>query len=119
VITARVVRGAVLLVCAGGIAGMIVASAADDTTAALTFGLVTAAAVACLMVATAVSGASAPASDVDDGQARRVEDLVQQLVAEGVEESRVRRLVREAVRLGATRMPGGTGPGRDARRTHP
>ena len=53
----RVVRRVVIGVCVAGIAGMIVSSIADNTGAALTAGLVTAIAVLCLIVATAVTGA--------------------------------------------------------------
>ena len=82
---------------------MIFGSVTDDNDVALTFGLLTAAAVTCLMVATAV-GAGAAGGDVegafDEEQARRVEELVGRLVAGGAEEARVRELVAEAVRLG-------------------
>ncbi len=84
--------------CGVGIVGMIVGSVADDNDVALAFGLLTAAAVACLMVATAVG--TTPAGAVDEEQAQRVEELVGELVADGAEESRVRALVAEALRLG-------------------
>jgi hypothetical protein len=104
------VRGAVIVVCVGGIAGMIVGSIADNNAVALTFGLVTAAAVGCLIVVTAVT---APTAARTDERAERVEDLIQGLVSAGADEDDVRSLVREAVRLGAKV------PGRGARRTHP
>jgi hypothetical protein len=97
------VRWVVIGVCAVGIAGMIGGSAADNSDLALTFGLITAAAILCLMVATAVSGSavgSPGAGAFDEGQAARVEHLVQRLVADGAPESDVRELVGEAVRLG-------------------
>jgi hypothetical protein len=97
-VSARAVRRVVVAVCVVGIAGMIAGSVADDNDVALTFGLLTAAAVVCLMVATAVGGSAEGALDED--QARRVEDLVGDLVAGGAEEARVRELVAEAVRLG-------------------
>ena len=111
---ARIVRWVVIVVCVVGIAGMIVGSVGDDNGLALTFGLVTAAAIACLMVATAVStpGAHAPAAapnpmrSFDETQAARVEELIQRLVARGVPENEVRALVREAVRLGTDRSIG-------------
>jgi hypothetical protein len=91
----------VVAVCGVGVAGMIVSSIADDNGAALTFGLVTAAAVACLMVATAVTGPGGGRGlPPDELQAERVEGLVRQVVAAGAEEPLVRTLVREAVRLG-------------------
>jgi hypothetical protein len=103
---ARVVRWVVIGVCVVGIAGMIVGSVADNNDVALTFGLITAAAVLCLMVATAVSPPAAtlpaPAGSgaFDDAQAARVERLVDGLVAGGASETAVRQLVGEAVRLG-------------------
>ncbi len=86
-----------LAVCAAGIAGMILASVADAEGTALTFGLITAAAVVCLIVATAVAG-PAP-GPVDEDRAARVERLVRDLVAAGADEAAVRELVREAARL--------------------
>jgi hypothetical protein len=90
----------VLAVCAAGIAGMIVSSALDHNGAALTFGLVTAGAVVCLIVATAVGPKAQPS--VDESRASRVEELVQTLVAKGADEPTVRQLVREASQLHAT-----------------
>jgi hypothetical protein len=87
----RLVRSVVLVVCVLGVAGMIVASALDANGAALTFGLVTAGAVTCLIVATAVTG-----GPVDEQRASRVEELVGRLVAAGADEAAVRELVQEA-----------------------
>ncbi len=89
--------------CAAGIAGMVVGSIADDNTVTLTFGLVTAAAVACLIVATAVTDGG-PA-DADEAVGRRIEEQVKALVAAGADEAAVRDLVREAVVLGRS-QPG-------------
>ena len=89
---------------------MIIGSVADNNAVALTFGLVTAAAVACLIVVTAVT---APTAARTDERAERVEELIQGLVSAGADEEDVRALVREAVGLG------GRVPGRGARRTHP
>jgi hypothetical protein len=98
-VTPRAVRRFVLAVCVVGIAGMIVGSARGDNGVALTFGLVTATAIVCLMVATAVgAGGVARASGSD--AAARVDDLSRQLVDGGAPEATVRELVREAVRLG-------------------
>ena len=94
--TAKGVRWIVIAVCAAGIAGMIVGSVADNNAVALTFGLLTAAAVLCLIVATAVGGTH----QVDEDRAARVEQLVGRLVAAGAPEDDVRALVGEAVRLG-------------------
>ena len=90
-------------VCAVGIAGTVAGSVADNNDVALTFGLITAAAVLCLMVATAVSPPGTTAAGraaFDERQAARVEHLVETLVADGAHEDAVRRLVGEAVRLG-------------------
>ena len=109
------VRWIVTAVCALGIAGMIVASVNDNNDAALTFGLLTSAAVVCLVVATAVAksgggtGAtparSGPAQP-DEARAASVEARVQRLVAAGADEAEVRALVGEAVRLGRGGPPG-------------
>jgi hypothetical protein len=97
----RLVRAIVLVVCALGVVGMIVASALDANGAALTFGLVTVSAVVCLIVATAVSG---EASATDEQRAERVEGLISDLVAGGADESAVRNLVPE-VRQGRSARP--------------
>src|SRR5438552_18607521 len=103
---ARVLRWVVMGVCAVGIAGTVAGSVADNSDVALAFGLITAAAVLCLMVATAVSPPSASSKTAaataafDEARAARVERLVDGLVAAGADESDVRRLVGEAVRLG-------------------
>ena len=90
------VRAVVLVVCALGVVGMIVASIVDANGAALTFGLVTVSAVVTLIVATAVSNSAGP---VAEEQGRRVEALINELVAAGADETAVRALVREAARL--------------------
>jgi hypothetical protein len=54
-VSSRLVRRTAVVVCAGGIAGMIVSSVLNHNGAAITFGLLTAAAVLCSMVATAVA----------------------------------------------------------------
>lgn len=87
-----------MAVCAIGIAGMIATSVADSAGGALAFGLLTAAAVLCLVVASAVTAGGAPA-DLET-QAARVDALVAEAVAAGADEHTVRRLVGEAVRLG-------------------
>jgi hypothetical protein len=109
----RVVRTATLSICVVGIAGMIVTSALDHNGAAITFGIITAVAILCSMVATAVAndiakdeGKGAVGTDgVDapsDALAEIVEDRVQDLVHGGADEQAVRQLVGEAVRLGRT-----------------
>ena len=93
-----VVRRVVIGVCVAGIAGMIVSSIADNTGAALTAGLVTAVAVLCLIVTTAVTGARGVG--VSELLAADVEEHAEALIAAGADEEAVRRLVGAAVRLG-------------------
>ena len=107
-ISAATVRRLTLAVCAAGIAGMIVTSALNHNGAAITFGLVTAVAVLCSMLATAVAaGETGRPSREDRGGggppevlAAMVEDRVRSLVDDGADETAVRSLVGEAVRLG-------------------
>jgi hypothetical protein len=95
------VRRVVIGVCVAGIAGMIVSSIADNNGAALTAGLVTAVAVLCLIVATAVTGQGRVAAESHlELLAADVEDRVAEVVAEGASEERVRALVGAAVKLG-------------------
>lgn len=95
----RAIRIAVIVVCVGGIAGMIATSITDHNGAAITFGLVTAVAILCQMVATTVANelAAGPAPDTEGAL---LEAKVAELVAAGADESVVRDLVRQAVRLG-------------------
>jgi hypothetical protein len=104
----RVIRRIVLAIVVVGIAGMIVSSIANENKVALGFGLMTALAVLCSMVATAVTSGGA---DDTDAQATRVETLTGDLIASGADERTVRALVREAVRLG--RITSGGAPSAD------
>lgn len=97
------VRRVVIAVCIAGIAGMIVSSIADNNGAALTAGLVTAVAVLCLIVATAVSGGRVAADAHLELLAGDVETRVAKVVAQGVPEDDARDLVRAAVKLGRAR----------------
>lgn len=104
--TARAVRWLVVVVCVGGIVGMIVGSIADNNGVAMSFGIVTAVAVLCLMVATAVTGGGRVPLDAEaEARAQRIEGHVADLVRGGADESEVRRLVGEAVKLGQSRRP--------------
>jgi cobalamin biosynthesis protein CobD/CbiB len=94
------VRRVVIAVCVAGIAGMIVSSIADNNGAALTAGLVTAVAVLCLIVTTAVTGAKVPAESHVEQLAADVEEQVQALVGRAAAEDDLRNLVRAAVKLG-------------------
>jgi hypothetical protein len=100
----RAVRRIVIAVCVAGIAGMIISSIADNNGAAITAGLVTAVAVLCLIVATAVTGkGTVPAESHVELLARDVEDHVQALANRTVSEEELRALVGAAVKLGRTR----------------
>lgn len=100
-VSTRLVRTAVFLVGAGGIAGMIAGSIADNNGVAITFGLVVAAAALVLVVATAINPAR-PLGTYDETVATSVESRVQSLVDAGADEASVRALVRDAVTLGRT-----------------
>ena len=85
------VRRVVIAVCVCGIAGMIVGSVADNNGMAITFGLVTAVAVLCLIVATAVTRQTTVAGE-------EVEALVARLTTQGASEADVRQLLKLARR---------------------
>ena len=96
----RWVRRAVLATCVLGIGGMIAASIAERTGAAITAGIVTAVAVVCLVLVTAVSPPEAFGRPVvDEAAAADVERRIADLVAAGADEAEVRSLVRAARRL--------------------
>ena len=116
-LSVRAVRTSAVVVCVAGIVGMIVTSILNHNGAAVTFGLFTAVAVVCAMIAKAVAADAerrvrggdggalgAPAEGVGpdqlDAAADLVERQVQALVAAGSDERAVRQLVGEAVRLG-------------------
>ena len=92
----RVIRIAVIVVCVGGIAGMIVTSITNHNGAAITFGLITAVAILCQMAATTVVNESR----TREGDGTALEAHIHNLVASGADEAVVRDLVRRAVRLG-------------------
>jgi hypothetical protein len=117
-VSARAVRTVALVVCVAGIAGMIVTSILNHNGAAVTFGLITAVAVVCSMVAKAVAAdaerrlaaatgapGTSPAAPVEV-LADLVEQQVQALAAAGSDEAALRQLVGEAVRLGRNLNPG-------------
>ncbi len=96
----RTVRRLLVTVCLLGIPGMIATSIADSTGGALTFGLMTAAAVCGLILVTSVTAAPATGDLLTEAAAERVEAEVAEVVASGADEDSVRRVVRAAVRLG-------------------
>ena len=95
-ITPRLVRLVSVLVCAGGVAGMIATSIADNTDGALAFGLASVGGAGALLLI----GAVAPSRrGVDEVVADQLEQEIRELVEAGVEERRLRRLVSLARRL--------------------
>ncbi len=101
---AAIVRVIVMAVCGAGIAGMIVTSIADSTTGALSFGLLTAAAIATLFVANFVARGSTPTS-ADEALASRIEADLTTLEHHGIDRARVRRVARDAFELGRRQPP--------------
>jgi ApbE superfamily uncharacterized protein (UPF0280 family) len=93
---------------------MIVTSIGGHNGAAITFGLITAVAIVCSMVSTAVAADTAHRLSGRDGAegteqtfpverlAEIVEDQIQAMVSAGVDEDALRALVGESVRLGRT-----------------
>ena len=96
------VRYVVIGLCGVGIVGMIVASVAGNNNGwVITFGLVAVVSIVVLMAFSAASRTTAAAaSDVDEAVAERVELQIRSLVETGADETAVRDLVRDAVRLG-------------------
>jgi hypothetical protein len=101
--SAALVRRLVILVCAAGIVGMIVTSIADSAGGALTFGLVTAVAAGGLILVTAVTTGPVVSPGEAEALGARVEDRVAALVRDGADETELRALVSDAVRLGRAR----------------
>ena len=100
----KLLRRIVFVVFVGGIAGMVVGSIMDNNGTAITFGIITAVAALSLILTTALI-AGQPADRFDDERAEAVEARIQQLVADGADESDLRELVRDAVVLGRTARP--------------
>jgi predicted MFS family arabinose efflux permease len=96
------VRYVVIGLCGAGIVGMIVASVAGNNNGwVITFGLVAVVSIVVLMAFSAASRtAAAAASGLDETVAERVEQQIRSLVETGADETAVRDLVRDAVRLG-------------------
>jgi hypothetical protein len=106
-ISPRLVRRIVLGVFVLGIGGMIAGSIADNNGTAITFGLITAVAALGLVLVTSVSPPGSLAkpgprarSEVDERLAADLEERIAELVAGGVDETAVRKLVGRAVELG-------------------
>lgn len=108
----RTVRLVVQVVCAVGIAGMIVGSIADNNGVAITFGSVTAIAVLGLILVTSAAGPDAftrrrtgpgGGPPLDDDTAAEIEHAIRDLVDAGADETAVRDLVRRALDAAARR----------------
>lgn len=96
----RWIRRIVLVTFVLGIAGMILASIAERTGAAITAGLVTAVAMLCLVLVTSVAPPERfGAPVIDEEAAADVERRVSDLVSAGVDEAELRSLVRAVRRL--------------------
>jgi hypothetical protein len=101
----RVLRVVVIVLCAGGIIGMIVASVAGNNNGwVVTFGLLTAVSIVVLMAFSAAANrAPAAGAGADEELAAQVEGRIRGLVETGADETAVRDLVRDAVSLGRRR----------------
>jgi hypothetical protein len=100
--TLRVLRIVVIVVCVTAIAGMVAGSVANNDGLAITSGLVAGVAVVVLMAAT-FGAREAGAGPVDEGRGAALEAQIQALVDCGTDETALRALVGEAVRLGRGR----------------
>jgi hypothetical protein len=97
-VSPRALRRVLVAVCVAGIAGMIATSIADSAGGALTFGLLTAAAALGMILVTAVTTGGSAQSHEE--LAADVERRIEALVAAGANETMVRDVIRQAIRLG-------------------
>ena len=96
----RVIRAVCVLCFVGGIAGMIVASLADNNIeAVLSAGVITAMAALVLLAVSTVTTTRRTA-EFDEADAEILEHGIRRVVDSGAEESVVRDLVRRAITLG-------------------
>jgi hypothetical protein len=96
----RVIRVVCTLCFIGGIAGMIVASLADNNiNAVLTAGIISAIAAIVLLAVSTVS-AQRRLTEFDDADAEILEHGIRRLTDAGADEHAVRELVRRAIDLG-------------------
>jgi hypothetical protein len=96
-------RRVAIVVCATGIAGMIVTNIAGSAGGPVAFGLVVAAGAGALMLVTTLTTGPVVSPGEADVLGARVEERVSALVAAGADEVEVRALVSDAVRLGRAR----------------
>ncbi len=98
--TAPRLRALVLVLCAVGIAGMIISSINGNNNGwVISFGFLTAAPAVMLLVTSIVLNAER-GHGVDESLAERIEQRVGDLHGAGADEESLRQLVRDAVRLG-------------------
>ena len=96
----RVIRAMCVLCFVGGIAGMIVASLADNNIeAVLSAGVITAMAALVLLAVSTVTTTRRTA-EFDEADAEILEHGIRRVVDSGADESAVRDLVRRAITLG-------------------
>ena len=69
---------------------------------ALTFGIVTSAAILCMIVATAVANERRAADPDPDAAGAALESRIGEVVDDGADEAKVRALVADAIRYGRT-----------------
>ena len=103
-VPAAAVRAATIAVSGAGIVGMIIGSIADNNGVAITFGLLTAAAVLCLITTSAVAPPRR-ARAISESDAEGLETAIQALVADGADEDAIRQLVRKAIDASRARDP--------------
>lgn len=100
VVAVRVIRLTCIVCFVGGIAGMIVASLADNNIGAvLTAGIITAIAAIVLLAVSTVT-AQRRLAEFDDADAEILELGIRKLTDAGADESAVRDVVRRAIDLG-------------------
>jgi len=103
-VPAAAVRAATIAVSGLGIVVMIIGSIADNNGIAITFGLLTAAAVLCLITTSAVAPPRR-ARAISESDAEGLETAIQALVADGADEDAIRQLVRKAIDASRARDP--------------
>ncbi|MFM7900190.1 MAG: hypothetical protein ACKO97_14655 [Actinomycetota bacterium] len=110
----RVIRVVCTLCFVGGIAGMIVASLADNNiNAVLTAGIISAIAAIVLLAVSTVS-AQRRLTEFDDADAEILEHGIRRLTDAGADEHAVRELVRRAIDLGRRTKRGTPNSPRDS-----
>jgi hypothetical protein len=97
--TLSLLRRLVAVLCVLSIAGMIVSNINNNDGAAMVFGFIGAMAIVCLMLGNALRFGDNQGG-AQEALAAELEARVQELIASGADEAKVRGVVRRAVRLG-------------------